>query len=337
MDNRELQKRIFKEVLKNYPNRAKAVEELQDLLNLGKNAVYRRLRGDTLLPLSELYILTGHFGLSLDAIFNDRSDKIVFSYSFFSRKVTSIEDYVEEVFQSAQAIQRLPVKQIYYSTQEVPVFQYFAFPELFAFKMYVYALTYWNLGYLKDVPFHPRLVSGKLIDQARQITAIYNSIPSTELWSLSAVDHTLAQIEFYFRAKKFEDPAAALSLCDTVRRMIEHNRLMAEQGRKFSPQFSPKGESADFSLYHNSLSRTNETILIQTANGPTLFTTFGTPNFIRTDNEKMCQQVQEWIEAIVNRSQSIRVHNPLDRDEFFNELITRIEQTRRQIAARIGV
>ena len=336
MDNRELQQKVFEEVLRHYPNRAKAVEELQDLLSIGKNAVYRRLRGDTLLPLSELYTLAGRFSLSLDAIFNKHSDKIIFSYSFFSRKVTAIEDYVEELYRNARAVQQLPIERIYYSSQEIPVFHYIAYPELFAFKMYIYALTYWKLDYLKNVPFHPRLVSQELIERAREITGIYNAIPSTELWSLSALDHTLAQIEFYARIEKFEDPKGALSLCGAVHQLIEHTRQMAEQGHKLLPPPAPQIKGADFSLYHNSLSRTNETILILSKNGSNLFTTFGTPNFIRTNNTIMCDQVKEWLEAIVVRSQSIRVHNPLDRDEFFNELKHRVQRTRDQIANRLS-
>ena len=94
MLNPTIQDRLFEIILQRYPRRADAVDQLCALLNLAKDPVYRRLRGDTFLPPEELSLLARHYGISLDALVNGQSDNVVCSFNAFSRKIKDFSDFL---------------------------------------------------------------------------------------------------------------------------------------------------------------------------------------------------------------------------------------------------
>jgi transcriptional regulator with XRE-family HTH domain len=335
VENLSLQRKIFDLILEKFPKKSAAVSYLAGLLSLGNNAIYRRLRGDTLLTLSELYRLAQHFNISLDNVFFDKTDKIIFSNGFFTRQVSSFENYIDQVFESAQQLRKMPNAKIFYTSQEIPFFLYFASPALFAFKMYIYAFTYWNFEHLQDQKFSIRLIPDALFYRARKISDIYNMIPSTELWNANLIDHTLNQIEYLATIDMFEKPGDALLVCDSVHNQINHAREMAEKGYKYTQNDSNNKPGQQLTLYFNSFSRTNDTILITSDIGKIVYTSFGTPNYLTTVDETICSQIEEWFNSIIRRSTSITFHSGKERNKFFNDLEKRIGQTRKKIQVLI--
>jgi len=331
MDNLSLQRKVFDLIQEKFSKRSEAVEVLTGLLSVGKNAIYRRLRGDSLLTLGELYLLIQHFDLPVDAIFYDKNDKIIFSYSFFTRQIFHLSDYIEQVYEDTLKIQQLGEVQVFYSSQEIPVFLYFVSPELFAFKMYIYALVYWDIPYISDKKFRVDFISPEITAQASKIASIYNMLPSRELWNTRMIDNTLNQIEYLASIDQFEHPEEAIKLCDALSNLMDHARNMASHGKKFSPNSTFDSPGQRFDLYINEFSRTNDTILITSTDSKTLFTTFGTPNFLRTSDAKLCDQVEEWFQSIISRSTSISFHSSRDREYLFNHMKKRIQKTKKRI------
>lgn len=331
MDNLSLQRKVFDLIQEKFSRRSEAVEVLTGLLSVGRNAVYRRLRGDSLITIGELHLLIRHFDLPVDAIFYNKDDKIIFSYSFFTRQVSHLSDYIEQVYENTEEIQNLEQVQIFYSSQEIPFFLYFASPELFAFKMYVYALAYWNLQYISDKKFRIDFVTPEITNKATKISSMYNMLPSRELWNIGMVDNTLSQIEYLATVDQFERKEDALQLCDALSDLMDHARNMAARGKKFSPNSPVDSPGQSFNLYINEFSRTNDTILITSSDSKMLFTTFGTPNFLRTSDAKLCKQIEEWFDSITSRSTSISFHSTKDRERLFNHLAKRIRETREKV------
>lgn len=331
MDNLSLQRKVFDLVLDKFPKRSLAVSYLANLLSLGDNAIYRRLRGDTLLTLGELHQLAQHFGFSLDSVFFDKTDKIIFSYGFFTRRTSSFDSYINQVFDSAKQLHEMPEAKIFYTSQELPFFLYFASPVLFSFKMYIYALTYWNFKNFRDKKFSRQLIPENLLARAREVSELYNLIPSTELWNANLIDNTLNQIEYLATIDKFEDSGDALLICNAVRDLINHAREMATQGHKFSQNGTQRTPGRELTLYFNSFSRTNDTILVTSRSGSLVHTTFGTPNFLTTVDQNICHQVEDWFQSIVSRSTSISVHSGKERNKFFNDLEKRVDQMYKRV------
>ena len=233
MSPKNLQTALLEHVLPHFPSKSDAAEALADMLNITRESVYRRLRGETLLTPDEIQLLATRFRISIDALIQAAPAYIPFFYNMFSRPITDLFGYVAQVYENMQLLKPLKDVQIYYASQEIPIFEYFFFPELLSFKLYVYGLTSWDLHYLEDQKFSSRLVPVSVTDQARECVRLYSSYHSKSLWNLTFIDNTLNQIEYIASVRRFDPPELALLLCDQVEQLLERARKMAELGKKF--------------------------------------------------------------------------------------------------------
>lgn len=326
-----LQEKLMEKVLSRFSRRGEAVEALMALLSHSKDGIYRRLRGDTLLTPDEVLAIARHFGISLDSLVTGESDKIIFSYNLFARKITGFQQYLEQVHQALGNFIRQPETKVYYASQEIPIFIYMLLPELAAFKLYVYGLTAWDLDYLRERPFAMGIVTPQEQEIIRQSARMYTLVNSIDLWNSTIIDNTLNQVEYIAAAGKFEHQEDAFTICDKILEMVRHTRAMAEAGKKFLPGNKPVEKNGDFDLYYNELFSTSNTVLATSKAGDLLFTTFGTPNFLLTTNERLCEQIKGWFSFIISRSTSISFHSGKDRNLYFNRLEKKVEYTRKRL------
>jgi len=118
--SKSLQNQLLEEILNRFPKRAAAVEELAKLFGVQKDAVYRRLRGDTLLTPDEIALLTKTFNLSLDAFVYEESSTVFFNFTPFSNTVTNVGGYLNGVLDDLKQVQQLPDVKVYYVSYEIP-------------------------------------------------------------------------------------------------------------------------------------------------------------------------------------------------------------------------
>ena len=330
--SKKLQDHLFEKILDAYPKRSAAVEALGKLLDLGKDAVYRRLSGQTLLGADELVNLARHFNISIDDFLFDRRDTVICSYNSFSNKIGSYKDYLQEVSQNIQQVYLTQGARFYYATSEIPLFHYCHFPELIGFKLYVWARTTWSFPEMLDQGFHFDLIPEEDLRMCSELLNMYNAIPSTELWHLNIVDNTLNQIEYHVNSGGFHRPEDALILCDKVLALTEHIRKMAELGHKFNIGTSPEPDAAKtFDLFHNEVIFTSNTFLAVMPVGKVIYTTFCNPNFLKIADQQMCDYTENWFRGIIGKSISISNHAEKSRAWYFNALKRKVMQVQNRI------
>ena len=330
-----IQDQLFEIILGRFARRADAVEELSDLLNLAKDHIYRRMRGDTFLSPQELSLLSNHFRISLDALVAGKSDNVVFDYNAFSRKITSFSDYLQSMNADFERIHRMPNAYLYYSSAELPVFTYSLFPELIAFKLYGWARTTWNLEWLRDRKFSFDLITQPVIRESQEMLLKYLSLPSTELWTAQIMDNTLAQIEYHVYAGGFSDPQDAITLVDRLQDWITHMKVVTTAGRKFNlGETSGPGRSA-FSLFYNEMVYANITALITSDVGRMVYTAYCTPNFLKSTDDRLCDYTQTWFDSISSKSTSLTHSADKNRDWFFREIAQKVERRKQRILMHI--
>ncbi|MEM1319999.1 MAG: helix-turn-helix transcriptional regulator [Bacteroidota bacterium] len=334
--NQSLQDYLFERILNTFPKRSAAVEALGKLMGLGKDAVYRRLRGHTLLSLDELAALAREFKVSLDDYLFSRADSVVFSYSSFSQTISSYRDYLDSVSRNIERIYLLPEKHFYYATSEIPLFHYCHFPEVIGFKLYVWARTIWSVPKIKEQAFHFDLLSQEDQRITSELLNMYNDIPSTELWHLNIVDNTLNQIEYHVNIGGFQRPEDALVLCDRLLELCEHIRKMAAFGHKYRMGGEPQATATrTFDLFHNEMVFTNNNFLAVTPVGKVIFTTYCNPNFLKCTDERMCNFTEDWFKNITSKSIAISNHAEKNRSWYFNTLHRKIERVRTRISNQV--
>jgi hypothetical protein len=335
MQQPDLQEQLFEIILARYPRRADAVEELCQILNLAKDPIYRRLRGDTFLSPQELTTLALHYRLSLDTLVIGRSDNVVCQFNAFSRKLSDFTDYLQGFVADFEQIRRLPNAHLYYASVEVPVFTYSLFPELIAFKLYIWGRTTWDFEYLRQRPFDFDLVTQPVIRLSQTVLQHYINTDSTELWTAQLMDNSLAQIEYHTYSGGFRNPQDAIVLCEKLSDWASHMKAIAAAGRKFGFGEKPENGAGVLNLYHNEMVYTNITGLVISDVGRMVYSAFCNPNFLLSTDQKLCDYTESWFGHVLAKSTPISQAAEKSRDWFFRELTRKVERVKQRIQLHI--
>ncbi len=315
-----MQKKIIEAILAQFSKKSEVIESISILLGVGKDGVYRRMRGDSHFTPDEISILAKKFNISIDSLIWGDAKSVNFSFNDFSRHIVTYEDYMTEIYLDTVKMSKLPNVKVQYASSEIPFFYYCLFPELISFKLYNFGYTIWEMEYSKKYKFSFDLIPAKVLEIANEVSRTYNTLPGLELWNINILDNTLAQIEYHHSIGSFANETDALTLCDIISQWADHMKLMAEHGHKLSPKLGAKFPGATFELYHNEMVHTNNTILVTTPGINMVFSTFANPNFLKTSDERMCNYIKDWFEKVLEKSIKISTHNSKNRESFFNKL-----------------
>lgn len=331
-----LQNQLLEEILNRFPKRSAAVEELAKLFGVQKDAVYRRLRGDTLLTPDEISLLTKTYNLSLDSIIYKESSTVFFNFTPFSNTVTNVSDYLNSVLADLNTVRQLPEAKIYYVAFEIPFFYYAFFPELISFKLFIWGKTVWDFEYLSDRKFDFDIISYPDEKIIENLLNNFLLLDTTEIWSVSVIDNTLNQIEYFVNTSGFKNPEDAYVLCDKVQGLVSQWRKMAEHGKKFPlGNFSEDVGRGEFDLYQQELLISSNTFLISSPTTKMIFPIISNPNYLSSNDQRMCDYQEEWFKKAITKSTSLSRQNEKSRAAFFNVMDRKIAATRRRIESQL--
>lgn len=328
--------KFLRELISLYTKKSEAVERIGEILGISSNNVYRRLRGDTLISLDEMSVLAEAHQLSIDKLLNLYENDVMFTFNSFDNQVKHVDDFVNNLLGLLRQFSMVPDAKVLYASAEIPVFYHAYVPELFSFKLYVWARTVWNLDYFKNEKFKTDIIPFTTRQSFNLLTEQYKHLNSVELWSYNLFDNTLNQIEYHLEGGMFENEQDAVILCEALETICDHMRQMAIHGRKFSLDGDAELGS-ELTLFHNEIVYTNNTILYTAANVKVLFTTFCNPNFIMTKDQRICDFSHDWFDTVVSKSQLISGLNERQRNKYFDGIQRRIALTKKRIELFLGI
>lgn len=256
---------------------------------------------------------------------------MIFQFNAFETEIKSFEDYLRQVNHTIRLFGKLPNFHAYYATNELPIFLYLFYPRLLCLKLYVYAITVWNITSFKKVKFSFNLLSPKSIEIARQTAEMYTKIYSRDVWTLDIIDNTLQQISYLVEIGKFSTNEDLRLILEDLNSLIEHTSLMAEFGTKFSPRTTPLPQMHTLDLFINEFSTTNNTILGISDQTKVLISTFQHPNFLLSTDERLCLKSESWFKELINNSTNISKSAGPKRIKYFNKLREKINFTKKMI------
>jgi len=335
-----IQDKLFERILQKFNKKTDAVETIQKLLSIGRDSTYRRLRGETLLSSKEMRILALHFNISLDELAFQDANIVFVSYNVFESETQNFMEFTSKLNILLKQVNSVENIEIINASDEMPIFQLMRFKELFAFKLYVWGVNTWQFEHLQNIPFKTSLVSPDVFKVAKENVKLYDSIDTTELWDLGVMDKTLNQIESCVLVGQFEDPKIALKLCDQLMQLFKHLKKVAEVGAKFPlEKTSAKVKSkikrrskGKFNLFYNEMSSTGNTFLVKSEQTKFMITAFCAPNFFRSQDERLCNYTEDWLQNIISRSTPMSGRGGRNRDMYFRRLENKITYMRNRIS-----
>lgn len=320
---RQFQSWLFAEIDKKLPAQVTLAKEIGPLLSLSSGTVYKKIRGEVPLSLEESLTLLRHYGISADRFITE-GRAVSLQYSAFEQGGITPIDYLSGLERQLAVLRRLPNPHIWYATYELPIFYYLYFPNLIAFKLYLWGRVNWQTPELRDMPFHPEHFAAAYpaLDATRQrLQALYAGIPSREFWPVHTLENTLSQIRLCAISHLMERQVA-ISLCEDLYELADCIGRFAATGQKTAEDGSA---SAGFDLYLNQMIYTNNTILVRSDTYTSVFTTLDNPNYLHNADPLLIHTVETWMERIRQNTIKISLEGELQRNYMLHQMRLRIE------------
>jgi hypothetical protein len=319
MSAQDLQKQLFTLIEEKIQPR-KLSAELGQLLSIAPSAVYRRLSGETLISFEQLLLLIDHYGIPFGQLTNPLA--VSFELPTIMTPPKKLSDFLTILENDLTELKRDPTSKIRFAALEVPLFYYLSFPELAAFKFYMWrrtllqsknpVLTKFTFGeYLNDSPLQMQL---------KNMANLYSQIESEEVWNTNMFDITLNQIQYALNAGLFQDPNDAKTLMSRSKQLIEFFVTSVERGQKGSDK-----SAAPISVRYNELFQNGMFILTENNSKRLIYNAFDVPNFMVSSNTEMYKVGLSFFNRMNAFSLDIMGANEVNRHRFFGRLNQKIE------------
>ncbi|HNQ83133.1 MAG TPA: helix-turn-helix domain-containing protein, partial [Bacteroidales bacterium] len=193
-----LQQFFFQQIREKIPDNMSFVHEIAELLEISYDSAYRRIRGEKELSLEELVKLSKKFNLSLDALAGLDPNHVVFRKFALHPGDFNIKDWLLQIRDDIRRIQTARNPEIIYAAKDPPVFHYFHFPEIAAFKFFIWEKTIFNFPEYENKLFRLDDVNPEIVDIGNDILRAAIKVPTTEIWNEDTFRILMRQIEYYW-------------------------------------------------------------------------------------------------------------------------------------------
>lgn len=317
---------LFQKIRENIPAYISLVDEISELLNISYDSAYRRIRGEKAISIKELYLLSKHFNISCDSLFNIQSDNVVFKHYPIIPPDFGVKPWLKTILRDIRKIQHTKTNSIIYAAKDPPLFHYFQFPEIGAFKMFFWEKTLFGFPQYQDQKFNLNYLDDEIRQIGEQILTASVKIPTIEIWNEDTFNITFKQIEHYWISGLFEKKDDILILCDKLYTWIEHIKKQAELGFKYHYGTEPNGVENSYRFYENEVVLNDNTIFVETDNFTATYLTYNVLSLLFTTDPEFCLGVKNYLNGILKESILISSVNSRERNRFFNKLLSKIEQ-----------
>jgi len=329
METTELQQQLFSYLKGSIPPHLSLIDELGELLDLSADSVYRRIRGEKPITLSELKTICEYYHLSLDQLLQLENDTVAFRAPDLAKKNVPFIDVLRSMLRQLKYFNSFKQRHMLYLCKDMPIWQFYLFPELAAFKTFVWAKSINNeqayegkVFSLAEFPFNDCYEVG------REIIQEYNNMPSIELWNEESINSTISQIRFYKDSGGFRSAKDVEFVINSFESTIDHLKLQAEKGVKFLPKDPEILYKQTVQVYVNEIVIGSNTILVELDENRISFIPYNVFNFILTREKRFNESVFDGFNILKSRSTLISGTGEKERNRFFRVLKENINKLR---------
>ena len=325
-----IQENLFQSIKCRLAPNISFVHDLSELLGISYDSAYRRIRGEKELSMDELQMICLHYRISIDALFNFKHNHVIFNSLAIGEEGLNIETWLKSLLEAIKNIYHCKQREIIYAAKDIPVFYYFEFPEIAAFKIY-----FWHKALIPESGYeHAKLsleAPERLYETGRQLLSYYVKIPTIEIWSEETICSVLRQVEYCFVSGFFARIEDVFRLCDVLESWLDHVQSQAEHGFQYMLGSPAEGVENNYRLYHNEVLVSDNTILVNMDGQKTSYNTYNVINQLITTNPVFCEQIEKSFRNLMQKSTMISGTSAKERHRFFNILHEKVKALRTRI------
>jgi hypothetical protein len=329
----DVQQRIFDTIKKQLPEDERLANVLQNVLHLSADAVYRRIRGDVPLTIYETKTLCDAYNIPFDDIEQYKKGKVNFNFMPLNHIGLNFESWLTGIRDGLTQMKNMQNTHLTMSINDTPIFQLFNLPHLTRFKFFFWAKTYLKIPAYVNEKFKREKIDKRVLGIGIEAHNIYNSIPSVEVYAPETFRGTLRQIQYYYDAYLFEEPAYALELLDNLMTLLNHMKNEAEAGRKFAIGNEAPSAGNEFKMYANDTFISDNTYILNSDSGAMVYMSHNIMNYLGTTDPYYIEESEFVLEKLISNSNLISQVNAKDRLRFFGGIEANVMALRKKIEA----
>lgn len=299
---------------------------VSDVLSLSTDAVYRRIRQETLMTIEEVRKLCIHFNISFDSLIEIKSGTALFSYLQLNEGEFTIEKYLEGILNGLSKLRSATDAKLYLSINNVHFFQALNFPQLIRFRLFFWAKTHLLLPEFRDKKFTHEKISNDAFSLGREILQAYNRIDSVEIIDHELMRGFMRQVLYYLESDFFEDPSYAVFLAERAKQSLMHYKHQAEIGKKFIYGTTPPAMGCDLQVFVNDTINMDSTFYYEGSKSKGVYLTHNIMNYLHTMDEQYVKDSWGIMSCQIANSSLISQVNTKERNKYFLEMEGVIEE-----------
>ncbi len=321
METIELQQQLFQHLKENLPAHLSLVDELCSLLDLSADSVYRRIRGEKPITLTELRVICEKYRLSLDKLIQLQTDSVLFDAPGLSGSTPEFEDYLKGMLRQFHYFNSFEKREMFYLCKESTIWNFFLFPEMAAFKTFFWSKTINNQEKLRNKTFsYEEFPYHECFQLGQKVLEEFNLIPCVELWNQESLQSTINQLVYYKESGNFSSRKEYDRVLDSFQQMIDHLDLQTEKGVKFLPGANEVSYKAPIQFYVNEIILGSNNMVINMDGNSLTMVTYSVFHYLFTRDIRFRDKVMESFNTLLSRSTLISKTGEKDRNRFFNSL-----------------
>lgn len=330
MTETDLQKELFNSIKNALPSHISLVDTLADLLNISYDSVYRRIRGEKPITLNELKILCEHFHLSLDQVLKFKNDTVLFNAPHINDTNPDFTEYLNGVLKQMKYFNSFNKRKLLYQCKDAPLFYFYLFPEISAFKTFC-----WKKTLLDDPEYKNKIFSiGEFpFDDCyrigQEIIKEYCILPSVELWNFETLNSTINQIEYYRDAGLFKSTEDFSNVIASFNKLLDHLEEQAKIGFKFMPGATDVSYKESFNFYINEVLLGNNSIIAELDDQQISIITYNALNYLLTRDNRFGNKLHQGFNTLTSRSTLISGIGEKERNRFFRVQREKVAQLKK--------
>ena len=322
--------KVFFEIAKNKlsPN-YRLADVVSQVLNIGSDSAYRRIRGEKKLTMNELALLANHFNISLDSIINYESNNIMFKYIPLDlNDLNNYYSYMDDLSKLFESISKSKEKEIYIMALDIPVAHFMPFIDLTFFKIYTWFNSVNKLQITYD-EFVSQLDTQRLSLIYKKIENAYYQIPSAEIWTKNTIEPLLRLLDYYSDLNCFEKKETLPLLCRQFIQMVDNiEKYTLKEEKEYN------GKTSSFRMYLSPVDIMNDFMIAKRDGMNITSIKLYTINGIFTSNEYFCSEVEKWTKDTMSKSLFLSGASERERLKFFHEIRNRINNLLEKLVER---
>lgn len=302
---------IIKALKQKTPEKENTVNLLMDMIPLGREAAYRRLRGEIPFTLDEAVTICQAMNISIDQLVGVKQSD---SYVFFLNAIYSnspTNEYYKMLYQTAKAVSHIkkdPEAIGYRASRSLPEDFYYKY-DLLA-KVYLYIVSY---------QLYPRAIPQKLADHELPIKV--RDAQKEAIGELRDINSILIlnrhMILDYIEIVKYFYDLGVISDEEIAQIKIELHQMLDDIENTASIGKSVTGKKLDIYLSHISFDCTYTYI---SGSGKTACSIgLYCIDHLSCANPVICENQKMWIKSLKRFSTLISVSGELQRNEYFQQ------------------